>query len=362
MTAGSTRSFPIPTSSCGIPSDAQAYSFNVTAVPPAPLTYLSIWPTGELQPLVSTLNSFDGQIVANAAIVPAGSSGSVSVYVSDNTDVVIDVDGYFVPISSSSAAEAFYTDTPCRIADTRPSSGFPDPFGPPSLAGGSTRAFPILSSPCSKPPTAQAYSLNLTVVPHGALDYISLWPDGEPQPVVSTINSLNGRIVANAALVPAGPPPNGGVDVYASDDTDVLIDIDGHFAPPGASGSLNFYPVSPCRIADTRSGSGFSAQFGPPSMTGGSVRDFPIPSSFCGIPSNAQAYSLNMTVVPPGIMQYLTTWPTGQPQPVVSTLNSYNGTVVANAAIVPAGTSGSISVFVTDNTDVIIDINGYFAP
>jgi hypothetical protein len=36
--------------------------------------------------------------------------------------------------------------------------------------------------------------------------------------------------------------------------------------------------------------------------------------------------------------------------------------VVANAAIVPAGTNGAVNVFVSDLTDVIIDINGYFAP
>src|SRR5262249_38771640 len=57
-----------------------------------------------------------------------------------------------------------------------------------------------------------------------------------------------------------------------------------------------------------------------------------------------------------------TIWPTGVPQPVVSTLNSFLGTVVSNAAIVPAGTSGSVNVFVTNNTDLIIDINGYYAP
>jgi hypothetical protein len=46
----------------------------------------------------------------------------------------------------------------------------------------------------------------------------------------------------------------------------------------------------------------------------------------------------------------------------VSTLNSYDGRVVANAAIVPAGTNGAISIYVTDPTDVLFDINGYFAP
>ena len=67
-----------------------------------------------------------------------------------------------------------------------------------------------------------------------------------------------------------------------------------------------------------------------------------------------------MTVVPAGPLSYLTLWPTGQTQPFVSTLNSFGGIVVANAAIVPAGADGAVSVYVTDPTDVILDINGYF--
>jgi hypothetical protein len=114
-------------------------------------------------------------------------------------------------------------------------------------------------------------------------------------------------------------------------------------------------------VADTR-GYGFTGAFGPPTMSGNATRNFPIPSSSCGIPSTAQAYSLNMTVVPPGPLTALTTYPTGQSQPTVSTLNSFDGRVVANAAIVPAGTNGSITVYVTNPTDLIIDINGYFAP
>jgi hypothetical protein len=90
-------------------------------------------------------------------------------------------------------------------------------------------------------------------------------------------------------------------------------------------------------------------------------RDFPILQSACVIPPTAAAYSLNLTVVPHGSLGYLTIWPTGLNQPYVSTLNSPEGFVVANAATVPAGTNGQVSVFVTDDTDLIIDIDGYFA-
>ncbi len=62
------------------------------------------------------------------------------------------------------------------------------------------------------------------------------------------------------------------------------------------------------------------------------------------------------------LSRLLCTWAAGQTQPLVSTLNAYKGQVAANAAIVPAGAGGAISVFVTDTTQVIVDTNGYFAP
>jgi hypothetical protein len=57
----------------------------------------------------------------------------------------------------------------------------------------------------------------------------------------------------------------------------------------------------------------------------------------------------------------LTAWPSGQAQPTVSTLNSLDGSIVANAAIVPAGTGGGINLLSPEATDVVLDINGYFA-
>jgi hypothetical protein len=139
----------------------------------------------------------------------------------------------------------------------------------------------------------------------------------------------------------------------------VILDTNGYFAMVGSPGALSFYPVAPCRVADTRNANG---PFGGPSLAAGGTRSFTIPASGCSIPSTAQAYSLNVTVVPAGPLSYLTAWPTGASQPFVSTLNSFDGSIVANAAIVPAGASGAVSVFVTDATDVILDVNGYFAP
>jgi hypothetical protein len=346
------RTITVPSSSCGIPTTAVAYSLNITVVPrTGTLGYLTVWPNGQPQPDVSTLNSPGGLVLANAAIVPAGTSGAISAFATDDTDLIVDINGYFVPPASNTLQ--FYPLTPCRVLDTRNPSG---PFGAPSLAGGSSRSFPIPSGSCGAPSNAAAYSFNVTAVPQGALGFITAWPTGQAQPGVSTLNSYNGTVLANAAIVPAGNV--GAVSFYASNTTDLVVDINGYFAAP-ASG-LNFYTATPCRLVDTRTAAG---PLGGPSVSAGTTRTFPLSSGACGVPGypTAQAYSLNMTVVPPAPLGYLTVWPAGGTQPYVSTLNAYNGQVAANAAIVPSN-NGSISVFVNATTDVIVDTNGFFGP
>ena len=243
--------------------------------------------------------------------------------------------------------------TPCRVVDTRRAGG---PFGGPALMANSTREFDIPNSTCNIPASAAAYSLNVTVVPPGTLNFLSLWPTGQPRPGVSTLNS-DGRVKANAAITPAGS--SGGVNVFVTDPTQVIIDIDGYFVASGTPSALAFYPLTPCRVADTRKANG---SLGGPSLASGQTRTFPVLSSTCNIPATAQAYSMNFTAVPHGTLNFITTWPAGQTKPVVSTLNAPTGTVTANAAIVPAGTNGDVSVYASDSTDLLMDINGYFAP
>jgi len=359
MGQNTTRDFAIPQSGCGIPTNARAYSLNITAVPPGPLAYITAYPTGSAQPLVSTLNSFDGRVVANAAIVPSGVNGAITLYVSNDTDVVMDINGYFTS-AEDLAGLAFYPVAPCRIADTRQGSISGGPYGAPSIGGGTSRTIPIAGAVCNIPANARAFSLNATAVPQGYLGFLTVYPSEQNLPATSTLNSWNGQVVANAAIIPAGT--SGGIQVYASNTTDVVLDINGYFAPPGFGGQLNFYTLNPCRVADTRAGSGKFGSYGPPRIEGGTSREIPVPASGCGAPANAQAYSVNVTAVPPGPLAYITAYPTGTAVPLVSTLNSFNGQVVANAALVPAGTNGSISFFAASPTELVLDINGYFAP
>jgi Chaperone of endosialidase len=148
----------------------------------------------------------------------------------------------------SADALTFVAITPCRLVDTRgAAAGFNGiaPFSGPSIAGSGTVTFPVQSyseatantapAPCgSISSIAEAYSFNVTVIPHArdAANYVTLWPAGSPQPVVSTLDDSQGLIVANAAIVPAGEA--GGVSLYSSGPAtiDVIIDMNGYFTPP----------------------------------------------------------------------------------------------------------------------------------
>ena len=352
MQGQETRTFIPASGACGIPATAKAYSFTVTARPTNVMPYLTIFPTGQPQPNVSTLNAFAGGTVSNSAIVPAGAGGGVDVFVTDQADVALDINGYFDD-ALSSAATAFYTLPPCRILDTRKPSGIP------AIAAGGTLDFAIASNPCVPAQArAAAYSLNVTVVPQGPLDYVEVWPSNSPQPQsVITLGSPSGQFGADAAIVQTSA--GGSVSVYASNPTDIVLDTNGYFGAPGGSGALLFHSVTPCRVADTRDPT--IRPLGGPAMTGDSQRTFPVGTSSCKIPLGVQAYSLNVTVSPPAPLSFLTLWPTGLSKPFVSTVNDILGIILANAAIVPVGKNDSVDVYVYQASNVILDINGYFS-
>jgi hypothetical protein len=350
ISAGASRDFAILQGSCGIPVTARAYAMNVTVVPHGPLSYLTVWPTGAARPVVSTLNSPDGRIKANATITPAGTSQSVSVYASNTTDVLLDISGYFV---QSSAAYTFFPLTPCRVVDTRKSNG---PLGGPALQNGQQRDFPVLqATACNIPSSAQAYSFNVTALPERGkhLDYVTLWPAGSNRPVVSTLNAPTGTNTANAAIVPTGA--GGDIMAYASgNNSDLIIDINGYFAPANSgANAMSLYTLTPCRVLDTRQM--------PPGLPFSGERTVNVAGSSCAVPLSATSYVLNATVVPSGPLGYLTLWPYGQLQPLVSTLNAADGFITSNMAAVPTE-NGSIDAYAAGLTQLIVDISSYFAP
>jgi len=325
---------------CSIPHSARAYVLNVTAYPIRGLGFVTLYPDNQARPTASTLNSFDGRVVSNLAVIPAGSvPTSVTVYASDTTDLVVDAIGYFADPGPDSLV--LYPLPPCRAVDTRETNA--------PLAAGVSRDV-AMNGRCGVPANAAAVSVNLTAVPRGALDSLTLWSGGRPRPLASTLNAPSGQITANGALLATGA--NGALSIQASQATDFILDVNGYFGPPSDTG-LYFNPVTPCRIADTRQ------NFGGPILASSVVRTIVPAATSCGIPLSARAHLVNATVVPPGPLAFLSLFPSPN-WPGNSTLNAFSGQVTANLAIVP-DTGLGIGAFASSPTHLVLDVSGYFA-
>jgi hypothetical protein len=140
------------------------------------------------------------------------------VYASSEADVVIDVNGYFAAPASAPNPLSFYTLSPCRVLDTRDTTGLF--FG--------TLIENTAASPCGVLTSSQAVVLNATVVPAQALSFLSMWPTGQTQPWVSTLNATDGQITSNMAIVTT---TNGVINAYSTDPTQLVLDTTGYFAP-----------------------------------------------------------------------------------------------------------------------------------
>ncbi len=137
-----------------------------------------------------------------------------------------------------------------------------------------------------------------------------------------------------------------------------------------ASGPYQYYPILPCRAYDSRF---VGSPPAPSPVHAGEERALRIKDpGACGVPVDAKAVSVNLTVTEPTTCGDLRVAPTGSiPFPNVSTLNyGLPPQTVANGAIVPLGETPD-----TQTNDlrvlgamcdpagqyhVIVDVTGYF--
>lgn len=343
---------------CGPYPNARAVSVNITAISPGGPGYVEAYATGS--PSVTAALTFAPATSprGNNTIVPVAADGTIALkpVLSPNltVDLAVDLDGYFTDAPAQNVTPlGFQTVTPCRAYNSRLNNGQP-------FQQGETRNL-TLQNQCTIPVGAAAVSLNASVVFPTAQGYLTLYPSGMSAPTVATViypaepttATTNGARVKLAS----GTPDLAATMMVFGGTAHLTLDVNGYFK---SDAPLHYTPLNPCRALDTRI---FTQG---PALGANDTRTVSI-RGLCGVPADAKAVMMNLTVINPGGTGYVTAYPSGIPLPGVATIVfAANEPAQGNGSIVPLAASGSneLSLFAflpaQTHTDVAIDVFGFF--
>ncbi len=366
----------------GVPSSATAAVLDVAVTNTTSAGYLTVYPAGAVTPETSNLNWTKGETVANLVEVELPTSGQVSITMggsAGSADVVVDLEGYSAPPTSSAPGETFSPMAPERLVDTRcfgtafeqsnPSycKGVPNQVSPAAPIPAGSSATVTLPAALSSSGVLVA---NLTVANPQAGGYLTMYPAGTSRPPTSNVDFSAGETAANRVEVQAA---GGKVDIYngSSAPVQVVLDANGTYTT-STSGSL-FTGQVPTRTADTRCAASPPPSFCagenlPPQNSGlaapggGGTLTIAIAGTG-GVPSGATAVVANVTAVTPADPGYLSVYPAGSARPVISDVNFPEGVAaVPNLVVVELGSGGGIDIYngSAGTVEVVVDVVGWY--
>jgi subtilase family serine protease len=205
-----------------VPSSATAVALSVTEATSSAGGYLSVWSGSGSAPTVSNLNFSANQVTANLVVVPLSSSGGVAIKnASGNTDVAVDVEGYY----AATGGDTYMPISPTRICDTRGGNSTTCSGDPPK--SGATLTVGVAGS-AGVPSAAKAVTLNVTAISPTAAGYLTAWSGTGAPPLSSNVNFAIGQVVATLATTPVSSA--GAVGLFnASGTTNIAVDVEGYW-------------------------------------------------------------------------------------------------------------------------------------
>jgi hypothetical protein len=125
--------------------------------------------------------------------------------------------------STNACPASLYTESPCRILDTRPN---PLP--------GNTVYEVAVANHCGIPSTAKAVAVNVTVVGASSNGYLTVWPAQTARPNTATVTFVAGAVRSNNAILALAPSASGSagalwVEFGGSGGVNVILDVSGYF-------------------------------------------------------------------------------------------------------------------------------------
>lgn len=249
-------------------------------------------------------------------------------------------------------------DAPARILDTRPDGATID--GQFARGGGRTLGSTlqlIVAGRAGVPSDAASVVLNVTVTEAQGAGVITVFPCDAGRPTASNLNYVTNTNVPNMVIARIGV--GGLVCLFNSAATQLIVDVTGYF--PGVDGFTAL--AAPARLLDTRPGTTTidGANAGEGLRATGSVQVLQV-TGRAGVPAGVSAVVLNVTVDQPQVAGFITVYPCDSGIPTASNLNYTAAQTVPNAVISKlSAVDGTVCLFNSGATHLIVDIAGYFA-
>ena len=269
-------------------------------------------------------------------------------------------------VTASPGLQFYPLARPVRLLDTRAGAS-PNACSKPGaqIPGGTARTQQArgVCEGLTIPANARAITGNITTVQSGG-GFLTLFPSDVSRPTVANSNYGPNEILNNVFTVGLGAV-DGAFNIHVTTNTDVVVDVTGYYAPPGAGG-LYFHPLPrPVRLLDTRAG--FAGCYAPGMPLAGAVETTQQATGICAgltIPANAKAIVGNATTVNPQGTgdQFFTLFPADAARPLVASSNYRAGQIMNGPFTVGLSPGGAFKVFPTTQTDLVIDVAGYYSP
>ncbi len=299
-------------------------------------------------PLVSNLNMIrPWEVTANLVTVKLDASGRLDAASFQGCDLVVDLLGYYEPVSGSVRGGRFVgLSSAVRALDTR---GTTSP-----LVG--SRSFTTVDVTGLVPPDASSAVVNLTATETTGGGWFSCVPWSETvEPTTSSLNvSGPGETRAAAVIVPVTNV--GGrmlFKIYTLTAAKLIVDVTGYYTGDASHSSQDglFVPLTPTRVLDTRD----------PGRIGRLWPRWVVEAPLPAPAASAAAVVVNVTGVDSRAPGYFTVTGARQPIPLASNVNmSYAGAVVPNHVFTPVTNGYGIQIFSSDGAHAIVDLAGYF--
>jgi hypothetical protein len=182
-----------------------------------------VYPCGSPQPNASNVNFDAGATIPNAVVVKLGIAGNVCVFASAATQLIVDVNAYFIDSASSASV------VPARLLDSRPGGvtkdGASQGIG---LRPADSVTELMVTGRGDVPGDATAVILNLTVTEPQGNAFVTVFPCGSPRPNASNINYFNGITIANLVIAKVGD--DGKVCLYSLGATHLIADVNAFYS------------------------------------------------------------------------------------------------------------------------------------